>query len=628
MLEGLSDPDPFVAECTLDGLRQVMAIKSRVVLPILIPQLIAPTVNTKALSILASVAGEALTKFLPKILPSILKSLSASIATPEEHQETEYCQLVVLAVSDDVGIRTVIDILMETSRSSQLEMRKAAAILLCAFCNSCPGDYSSYIAQLMNGLMRLLAEQDKEILVRSWEALNAVTKTLDSTQQIAHVSDVRHAVKFATMDLPPNTDLPGFCLPKGIAPLLPVFREAILNGMPDEKENASQGLGEVIALTSAASLQPSVVHITGPLIRILGDRFNAAVKAAVLETLAILLFKVGIMLKQFLPQLQTTFLKALSDPNRAVRMKAGVAISELIKIHTRPDPLFVEMHNGIKNTDDSTIRETMLQALRNVTTQNGDKISELLKKQIYATLVSMLNYSEDITRSCVSGCLGALLRWLNDETLDDALTNNIFSEDFGEDWSLRHGRTAALFVALKEFPVAVYNSKYETKLCKTLATCIQSDKLTISMNGVRGICYLVQHCQNEGLPIPVMVLTPYVKSMNHISNEVKQLLAKTVIYLSKAVPEEKTSPDLLKALIPMLVNGTKEKNGYVKSNSEIALVGILRLKNGDEVLQKTLQLLEPGARDSLNETVNKVLNRALGTAGKDEEERIDDTILS
>lgn len=169
--------------------------------------------------------------------------------------------------------------------------------------------------------------------------------------------------RFASSDLK-GADLPGFCLPKGIAPLLPVFREAILNGLPEEKENAAQGLGEVIRLTSASSLQTSVVHITGPLIRILGDRFNAGVKAAVLEALTILLHKVGIMLKQFLPQLQTTFLKALNDPNRLVRMKAGYAIAELIKIHMRPDPLFVEMHNGIKNADDSAVRETMLQALR------------------------------------------------------------------------------------------------------------------------------------------------------------------------------------------------------------------------------------------------------------------------
>lgn len=62
MLTQLNSPDQAEAENTLDGLRQVMAIKSRVVLPYLVPQLTSPPVNTKALSILASVAGEALTR--------------------------------------------------------------------------------------------------------------------------------------------------------------------------------------------------------------------------------------------------------------------------------------------------------------------------------------------------------------------------------------------------------------------------------------------------------------------------------------------------------------------------------------------------------------------------------------
>lgn len=118
-------------------------------------------------------------------------------------------------------------------------------------------------------------------------------QTLDAKQQATYVSDVRQAVRFAMLDMKGNADLlPGFCLPKGIAPILPIFREAILNGDGDEKEAAAQGLGEVIKLTSAPALQPSVVHITGPLIRILGDRFSSNVKTAVLETLAILLAKV------------------------------------------------------------------------------------------------------------------------------------------------------------------------------------------------------------------------------------------------------------------------------------------------------------------------------------------------
>lgn len=554
-----------------------------------------------------------------------MSALSEAQGTANENQELEYCQAVILSVSDEVGVRTIMDTLMDSTKSDQTEVRRAAATLLCAFCTHSPGDYSQYVPQLLRGLLRLLADTDKEVLVKSWDALNAVTKTLDSAQQIAHLSDVRQAVRYAASDLK-GKELPGFCLPKGITPLLPVFREAILNGLPEEKESAAQGLGEVIALTSAASLQPSVVHITGPLIRILGDRFNAGVKAAVLETLAILLNRVGIMLKQFLPQLQTTFLKALHDPNRIVRIKSGYALANLVVIHTRADPLFIEMHNGIKNTDDQSIKETMLQALRGITEIAGDKMTEPLRKQVIGTLILMLGNSEEVVRSAVGGCLGALCKWVSPEQLDEILLQHVLSDDFGDDWELKHGRTAALFVALK-VSRNIYTEKYEAKICKNIISSIQSDKVPISSNGIRAAVYLFVYCMNNKIPLPAAVIGPFVRAINHNSNEVKQLLAKTCNYIAKNVSAEQTPPEFLRPLLPMLVNGTKEKNGYVKSNCEIALVSILRLRDGEEMYQKCLGILDTGARDSLAEVASKVLRKAAGQPiGKEEE--IDDTLLS
>ena len=79
------------------------------------------------------------------------------------------------------------------------------------------------------------------------------------------------------------------------------------------------------------------------------------------ETLTILLGKASVMLKPFLPQLQTTFLKALNDTNRNVRLKAGAALAHLITIHTRPDPLYNELHTGIKNADEAAVRDTYIQ---------------------------------------------------------------------------------------------------------------------------------------------------------------------------------------------------------------------------------------------------------------------------
>jgi hypothetical protein len=41
-----------------------------------------------------------------------------------------------------------------------------------------------------------------------------VLQTLDSSQQTAHVGDIRQAVRFAVSDLKGQVLLPGFCLPK------------------------------------------------------------------------------------------------------------------------------------------------------------------------------------------------------------------------------------------------------------------------------------------------------------------------------------------------------------------------------------------------------------------------------
>lgn len=76
-----------------------------------------------------------------------------------------------------------------------------------------------------------------------------------------------------------------------------------------------------------------------------------------------------------------------------------------------------------------------------------------------------------------------------------------------------------------------------------------------------------------------------LQTMNHTSNEVKQLLARVCTHLAKTVPQEKMDPGFLKMVLPTLVNGTKEKNSYVKANSEIALITVLRLREGDDTQQ-------------------------------------------
>ena len=111
-------------------------------------------------------------------------------------------------------------------------------------------------------------------------------------------------------------------LPKGLEPLLETFLQGLLQGSPEVREAAADAIGEAVALTPPDALRPFVVKVTGPLIRIVGDRFAPPVKAAILRALGAVIGKAGPGLKPFVPQLQTTFLKCLPDAESDIRMQA------------------------------------------------------------------------------------------------------------------------------------------------------------------------------------------------------------------------------------------------------------------------------------------------------------------
>ena len=211
------------------------------------------------------------------------------------------------------------------------------------------------------------------------------------------------------------------------------------------------------------------------------------------------------------------------------------------------------------------------------------------------------------------------------------LMNECFSNDDPSiDWTLRHGRSAVLSVALKEAPAEVYRPEWRDRLHRVLLSYLTADRVPIVSNAIRAMGFLFTYLATTGrtegtVSFPLSIAQPFAKTLNHASNEVKQLVAQSSHYVGRHV-DGVLPADFLKILLPQLVNGTKEKNTAVRSGCEVALVTLLRLRhgaNGDDCVK----LLEPGARESLSEVIGKSLRKLAGQPEAKEEE-LDATLVS
>uniref|UniRef100_A0A8D0LAP4 GCN1 activator of EIF2AK4 n=1 Tax=Sphenodon punctatus TaxID=8508 RepID=A0A8D0LAP4_SPHPU len=615
-----------MSEFALDGLKQVMAVKSRVVLPYLVPKLISPPVNTRVLAFLSSVAGDALTRHLGVILPAMMCELKEKLGTSDERIEMENCQTVILSVEDDAGQRIIIEDLLEATRNPEVGMRQAAAIILNLYCSKSKADYTGHLRNLVSGLLRLFNDANPVVLNESWDALSAITKKLDAGSQLALIEDLHRDIRMVGNEAKGDHVL-GFCIPKkGVTSILPVLREGVLTGNPEQKEEAAKALGLVIKLTSAEALKPSVVSITGPLIRILGDRFSWNVKVALLETLSLLLAKVGIALKPFLPQLQTTFTKALQDSNRAVRLKAADALGKLIAIHVKVDPLFTELLNGIRSSEDSGIRDTMLQALRFVTEGAGAKVDAAIRKNITSVLLGMLGHDEDATRMASAGCLAELCAFLTEEELCSVLQHHLLADMSGVDWMVRHGRSLALSVAVNIAPSKLCAPKYCNNVQDMIFSNATADRIPIAVSGIRGMGFLMKfYIESEGGSLPPRLSSLFIKCLQNPSSDIK-LVAEKMIWWANKNKLPPMDPQAIKPILKALLDNTKDKNTSVRAYSDQAIVNLLKMREGEEVLESVSKILDATSLELLNESCRRSLKKLASQA--DSVEQIDDTVLT
>ncbi|GAM21690.1 hypothetical protein SAMD00019534_048650 [Acytostelium subglobosum LB1] len=366
LIQKLDSSNASLASNALDGLRQLVLIKSSVVLPFIVPKLLVKpisTSNAQALASLTQESGAGLHTHLATIIPAMIEAFSSPSAT--NAKEVKTAAVSICRSIDEEGLEVLIPLLLEEIELPHPNIRLGACELIGEFCSGTTLDLEDYIDSLIVGLLSLFVDPEPKVQVGASQALLAITKTIKK-ENLQFISSVQSGVQKLAAEVDSDTQtVPAFCIPKGLAPVLPILLNGLRYGTADQRELATNTLHQVITLTSQDGVKASAMEITGPLILTIGDKFPWGVKAAILQTLSLLITKCPASMKIFLHQLQPTFIKSLADPHKVVRNNAATALGLLMTLSPSVDQLVNSLVTGIGSTD-ATSQEVKLKALHNI----------------------------------------------------------------------------------------------------------------------------------------------------------------------------------------------------------------------------------------------------------------------
>ncbi|KAG5445430.1 translational activator of GCN4, variant 2 [Clonorchis sinensis] len=182
--------DPKTSPHALDGLRQLLVVKGKAVMPYLVPKLIYPTVNAKAFAYLATVAGDALSRQLNRILPALLTTVAQVDCNPDHEEDLMHCAEVLICIYDLAGVRYIFNTLLGglVVGSSSTSTTTGGSAPTATPNQVSPGTpaYRTACLRLLNAYLNVSFEEAEA------EAITMVTslgQTIGSTQAVAGHSD-------------------------------------------------------------------------------------------------------------------------------------------------------------------------------------------------------------------------------------------------------------------------------------------------------------------------------------------------------------------------------------------------------------------------------------------------------
>lgn len=588
LLQALEDDE--TSETALDGLKQILSVRTAAILPHILPKLVQlplSELNAHALGALAEVAGAGLNLHLSTVLPALLSAMGDDNVDVQDLAK-KAAETVVLVV-DEEGIDSLISELIKSSGDSKASIRRSASYLIGHLFENSKLFLDDEAPSMISTLIVLLSDSDHDTVVASWEALSRVVTSIPKEVLPSHIKLVRDAVSTARDKQRRKKKggpvlVPGFCLPKALQPVLPIFLQGLVSGSAELREQAAIGLGELIDVTSEQALKAFVIPITGPLIRIIGDRFPWQVKSAILSTLTIIIKKSGIALKPFLPQLQTTFIKCLQDNTRTVRSSAALALGKLSALSSRVDPLVSDLLSSLQASDGG-VREAVLIALRGVVKHAGKSVSVAVRARVCDLLKNFTDHEDDQVRISAASILGITSEYIEDELLAELL-KELLDSALSSSWTTRHGSVLTISSMLRHCPSGVCLSSWSPSIISMLKDKLEDEKFPVRESSTKALGrYLIYQIQSDPLnsSLHAQVLSSIVSALQDDSSEVRRRALSALKAAAKANPAAIMGH--VSIFGPALAECLKDGSTPVKLAAERCALHSFQLAKGQENVQ-------------------------------------------
>ncbi|XP_073263003.1 protein ILITYHIA isoform X4 [Populus alba] len=568
LLHALEDDE--TSDTALDGLKQILS-----------------AFNAHALGALAEVAGPGLNFHLGTILPALLSAMGAEDKDVQTLAK-EAAETVALVI-DEEGVEYLIAELLKGVGDTLASIRRSSSYLIGFFFKYSKLYLVDEAPNMISTLIILLSDSDSSTVEVAWEALSRVIGSVPKEVLPSYIKLVRDAVstsrdKERRKKKGGPVVIPGFCLPKALQPLLPIFLQGLTSGSAELREQAALGLGELIEVTSEKALKDFVIPITGPLIRIIGDRFPWQVKSAILSTLSILIRKGGMSLRPFLPQLQTTFIKCLQDSTRTVRTSAAFALGKLSALSTRVDPLVSDLLSSLQASD-AGVREAILTALKGVLKHAGKSVSDPVRVRVFSQLKDLIHHDDDQVRISAASILGITSQYMEEHQLDDLLEllSNLASSP---SWVSRHGSVLTISSLLRHNPSSVVTSQMFPSIIHCLKDALKDEKFPLRETSTKALGRLILH-QIQSDPSEatayVDIISTIVSALHDDSSEVRRRGLSALKAVAKASPPSITVH--VSIIGPALAECLKDSSTPVRLAAERCAVHAFQMTKGTDHVQ-------------------------------------------